>query len=186
MEMAMDEMTKRQMPVAFIEPRVLEGLTFGGSGCFDISAPRWAADKGLTAPLYSGEQIDALTAERDALVARVNDLPWHVQDIQRGLILFRTSNNAHGSINFESLTSKVDALPLEAKQELADVMRSLAESICPRAARGPVLWQWRSRIRGGAWDAWERGRYPGPVAPFMDIEERPLYAHPAPTCTAQP
>lgn len=45
----------------------------------------------------------------------------------------------------------------------------------------PVAWQWRSRIRGGAWDAWENGRYGEfELAPFMEIEERPLYARPQP------
>ena len=42
----------------------------------------------------------------------------------------------------------------------------------------PVAWQWRTRIKGGAWDAWENGRFGQPVPPFMDVEERPLYARP--------
>jgi len=42
----------------------------------------------------------------------------------------------------------------------------------------PVAWQWRSRINGGAWDAWENGRYRQQVPPFMEVEERPLYAAP--------
>lgn len=66
-----------------------------------------------------------------ATVSAALDLPWRIRDIQRGLILFRTSNNAHGSINFESLTSKIDALPPQAKEELADLMRVLAQSIHP-------------------------------------------------------
>jgi hypothetical protein len=42
----------------------------------------------------------------------------------------------------------------------------------------PVAWQWRSRIKGGAWDSWETGRYGQQVPPFMDVQERALYAHP--------
>lgn len=49
---------------------------------------------------------------------------------------------------------------------------SATEAACPAA------WQWRSRIKGGAWDAWESGRFGGPAPPFMDIEERRI---PAPT-----
>lgn len=37
-------------------------------------------------------------------------------------------------------------------------------------------WQWRSRIKGGAWDAWENGRYGQPVPPFMEVEERATFA----------
>ena len=39
-----------------------------------------------------------------------------------------------------------------------------------------VDWQWRSRIKGGAWDAWERGRFGQEIPPFMEVEERPLFA----------
>lgn len=42
----------------------------------------------------------------------------------------------------------------------------------------PVAWQWRSRIKGGAWDARENGRYDFEPAPFMDVEHRGLYAAP--------
>jgi hypothetical protein len=48
----------------------------------------------------------------------------------------------------------------------------------PAVEPEPAAWQWRSRIKGGAWDAWENGRYGQQVPPFMDAEERPLYAHP--------
>ncbi|SPL65419.1 hypothetical protein OHAE_1286 [Ochrobactrum soli] len=59
------------------------------------------------------------------------DLPFRHDDIKRGLILFRTSNNAHGYTNFVSLTAKVDALPQIAKDELADLMRSIASGLSP-------------------------------------------------------
>jgi hypothetical protein len=42
----------------------------------------------------------------------------------------------------------------------------------------PVAWQWRSRIKGGAWDAWENGRNDSEPAPFMDVENRALYTAP--------
>ena len=35
------------------------------------------------------------------------------------------------------------------------------------------IWKWRSRIKGGAWDAWENGRFGGPPPPFADVEEVP-------------
>lgn len=43
----------------------------------------------------------------------------------------------------------------------------------------PVAWQWRSRVKGGAWDAWENGRYGSEPAPFMEVEHRVV-------CTAPP
>jgi hypothetical protein len=39
----------------------------------------------------------------------------------------------------------------------------------------PAAKQWRARIKGGAWDAWENGRYGQEVPPFMEVEERDLY-----------
>lgn len=39
-------------------------------------------------------------------------------------------------------------------------------------ARAHQRTQWRSRIKGGPWDAWENGRYGQEVPPFMDVEER--------------
>lgn len=58
-----------------------------------------------------------------------DDLPFRHDDIMRGLILFRTSNNAHGYTNFVSLTAKVDALPQAAKDELATMMRNFADGL---------------------------------------------------------
>lgn len=52
-------------------------------------------------------------------------------DIDRGLILFRKSNNAHDSINFVALTSKIDKLSDDAKRNLVSLMRSYADSIDP-------------------------------------------------------
>ncbi|WPE19905.1 hypothetical protein [Shinella zoogloeoides] len=62
-------------------------------------------------------------------------LPFSRRDIERGLILFRTSNNAHGHTNFVSLTAKVDALPQVAKDELAGMMRNIAAELSPQIAR---------------------------------------------------
>lgn len=42
----------------------------------------------------------------------------------------------------------------------------------------PVAHQWRTRIKGGAWDAWENGKYRQECPPFMEVEERPLFATP--------
>lgn len=71
----------------------------------------------------------ALEAALSADGTQVSDLPFRVDDIKRGLILFRTSNNAHGYTNFVSLTAKVDALPQIAKDELASTMRNIARSL---------------------------------------------------------
>lgn len=70
--------------------------------------------------LVTKEELEA--AIRD----RLNNLPWREKDIKRGLILFRTSNNAHGFTNYSSLSSKVDALPDAAKEELAAIMTNMA------------------------------------------------------------
>ena len=70
------------------------------------------------------------------------------------------SPDATGDISFEATRVGLLAALSEAEQQ-------------PVAA-----WQWRSRIKGGEWDAWERGRYNQEVPPFMEVEERPLYAHP--------
>ncbi|MGQ5356469.1 hypothetical protein ACULML_17640 [Xanthomonas arboricola pv. corylina] len=53
-------------------------------------------------------------------------------------------------------------------------LRPEPEAIAARQPVGvePVAWQWRSRIKGGAWDAWENGRYDSEPAPFMDVEHR--------------
>lgn len=60
------------------------------------------------------------------------------------------------------------------------IRADLALTAAPAPAVGePVAWQWRSRLKGGAWDAWERGRFNQEVPPFAEVEERPLYAHPS-------
>lgn len=38
----------------------------------------------------------------------------------------------------------------------------------------PAKYQWRSRIKGGAWDAWENGRFGQEVPPFIEVEERKI------------
>lgn len=72
-------------------------------------------------------------AERDALRAQLQAardakarLPWREKDIQRGLILFRTSSNAHGYTNYSALSGKIDALPQAARDELAAIMVNMA------------------------------------------------------------
>jgi hypothetical protein len=47
----------------------------------------------------------------------------------------------------------------------------------------PVMWEWRSRFKGGTWDAWESGRYGGEAPPGMEVEERTI---PAPTTSPEP
>lgn len=60
---------------------------------------------------------------------KAGKLPWRRADIERGLILFRTSNNASGFTNCEILTGRVDALPQQAKEELATVMFNVAAGL---------------------------------------------------------
>lgn len=40
----------------------------------------------------------------------------------------------------------------------------------------PDAWRWRSRIKGGGWDAWENGRYAQNAPLGMEVEEQALYA----------
>jgi len=62
-----------------------------------------------------------------------HELPFRRKDIERGLILFRTSNNAHGYTNVSILSEKVDNLPQVAKTELANIMRNIAAELDPIA-----------------------------------------------------
>lgn len=71
----------------------------------------------------------ALLAVPAPPAAEAPDLPWRRRDIERGLILFRTSSNAHGSTNVSILSEKVDALPQSAKEELAGMMRNIASGL---------------------------------------------------------
>lgn len=59
------------------------------------------------------------------------ELPWRTKDLMRGLILFRTSNNAHGYTNVSILSKRVDSLPQVAKDELANMMRNIADELSP-------------------------------------------------------
>jgi hypothetical protein len=65
----------------------------------------------------------------------------------------------------------------QALDEVLDAYDRLS-SLAATDGAGPADWQWRSRIKGGAWDAWERGRFSQEVPPFMEVQERPLYAAP--------
>lgn len=62
-------------------------------------------------------------------------IPFRLKDIERGLILFRTSSNAHGSVNFVALSEKIDSLPQVAKDELASLMRNFANGLSPSSFR---------------------------------------------------
>jgi hypothetical protein len=63
----------------------------------------------------------------------MTELPWKESEIRQGLILFRTSNNAHGHTNFSMLSHRVDNLPQVAKDELARTMVNIAHSLSPDA-----------------------------------------------------
>lgn len=62
-----------------------------------------------------------------------NKIPFRIDDLTRGLILFRTSNNAHGYTNVVILSERVEKLPQVAKDELAQIMRNIAEDLSPAA-----------------------------------------------------
>ncbi|MDE4274723.1 hypothetical protein PXK58_09070 [Phaeobacter gallaeciensis] len=96
----------------------------------------------------------AVCAEREALrdqLAAAKGLPWRAKDIKRGLILFRTSSNAHGSINYQARSEKVDNLPQSAKDELAAIMVNMAlgYSLEEVAANG-VVKEWVAAARNEA------------------------------------
>jgi len=58
-----------------------------------------------------------------------NIYPFRAEDVKRGLILFRTSNNASSYVNFEALTSKIEELPSVAQLELVTLLRNVASDI---------------------------------------------------------
>lgn len=105
----------------------------GRADGFDIGE-NW---KGSQSDSPDGGTYEGYLADTEELVKRSpsvaaalsDDLPFRRDNIMRGLILFRTSNNAHGYTNFVSLTAKVDALPQVAKDELATMMRNFADGL---------------------------------------------------------
>lgn len=126
--------------------RSLEKAVVGDTG---LSAITVAAQARKYRPMYEATKV-----ERDALrdqLAAAKDLPWRAKDIKRGLILFRTSSNAHGSINYQARSEKVDNLPQSAKDELAAIMVNMALGYSPEevAANG-VVKEWVAAARNEA------------------------------------
>ena len=71
-----------------------------------------------------------------------------------------------------------------AKQRILERLRSLlASAPAPTVSGEPVAWQWRFRAvytdRKGEWSQWNDGRKPVMSGTDYDVEERPLYSHPA-------
>ena len=56
--------------------------------------------------------------------------------------------------------------------------RSEEAPVAPVSEPEPVAWQWRTRIKGGFWDAWESGKFGQECPPFMEYEERALFTSP--------
>ena len=56
--------------------------------------------------------------------------------------------------------------------DLLEDIRSGAVRLVPVEA---TRWQWRSRLKGGAWDAWEEGRFGQEIPPFAEVEERAVF-----------
>lgn len=86
-----------------------------------------------------------------------------------------------GKVVLKGLADQQDAQEVgPLKGEFAEAAeQAFREQYGLQEAQGePVAWQWRSRIKGGAWEAWENGRYKFEPAPFMDVEHRALYAAP--------
>lgn len=67
-----------------------------------------------------------------------NIYPFRVEDVKRGLILFRTSNNASSYVNFEVVTARVDDLPTVARLELIALLRNVASDIEEKIQPGAV------------------------------------------------
>lgn len=114
-----------------------------------------------TRPFAGGTEYvpaDALTAAQARIAeleAERDSLPWRTKDIKRGLILFRTSSNAHGFTNYSALSSKIDELPEAAKEELASVMTNMALRYSREDVRANgVIQQWID-------EAYEQGRLQG-------------------------
>lgn len=108
----------------------------GRADRFD-SGKSWAGSQaespdGGTYDGYIADTEELLRRSPSVAAALSDDLPFRRDDIMRGLILFRASNNAHGYTNFVSMTAKVDALPQIAKDELATIMRNFADGLSPR------------------------------------------------------
>jgi hypothetical protein len=90
----------------------------------------------------------------------------------------------HHTRDFATYTRALEAVSnRHSKGELVNLVNFLMSRNAAAEARVAVLkgaqWQWRSKIKGGAWDAWENGRYGQPVPPFMEIEERATFARAA-------
>ena len=103
-------------------------LSYNLTDCAGLSD--WAAfEKGQESGLKFGAA--AIRALSPAEPVPDTELPWRMSDIKRGLILFRTSNNAHGLTNFSMLTERVNNLPATAKTELANMMRNIAHGLHP-------------------------------------------------------
>ncbi len=88
-------------------------------------------DQNYGYPMSDDLTHDIATALLSSGYTKADDLPWRISDIKRGLILFRTSNNAHGYTNHSTLSDRVDALPDRAKQELAGMMINVATGLDP-------------------------------------------------------
>lgn len=71
--------------------------------------------------------MDGYDVDPDGLQNQVP--PFRASDIERGLILLRTSSNAHGYTNCVVLTDRIEKLPAKGRQELARMMRNIATEI---------------------------------------------------------
>lgn len=56
--------------------------------------------------------------------------------------------------------------------DLLEALRSGAVRVVPVEA---TQWQWRSRLKGSAWDAWEQGRFGQEIPPFAEVEKRAVF-----------
>lgn len=130
--------------------------------------------------------ISALLAECKSVLSTLPisvDLPWRTKDLMRGLILFRTSNNAHGYTNVSILSERVDSLPQVAKDELANMMRNIAAELSLTGEDAAALYQ--VELEDGTIDHIS-GVFGMPVQingiPVSKVT--PLYARPQPASTA--
>lgn len=91
----------------------------------------WLKSFAIGRSLNTAATLEEAAGELERLSGVVEDLPYRPKDLARSLILFRTSSNAHGLVNFQSLSEKVDNLSPAAKEELAGLMFSVAFDIDP-------------------------------------------------------
>ncbi len=107
-----------------------------------------------------------MNAADEALVERVAPCPFCGGPAK--------THRYNGTMQATCAGSFIECAGSDVEAPIAMWNRRAALSAVPEKDKGAGLkkWRWRSRVKGGAWDAWEQGRYGGEVPPFMEVEEQ--------------